>query len=509
VADSGYTPYVDNNTFLPVSIKNAYNESARNQELNKPIDSFSEYQYATDRLSQFLANKSNPPFKLSATNNRLVSDQSALGGTAGLLRGYIRRSDITGSDPTSSNRLYFMYNPETIKRSYIAYLDQLSLDPGNSMFGSNNMAAAPGILDFSFNLMFDRQIEVNNDRSHPGTKVDYDYFDLVVRGVVPDANPSGTGIPDNGIMMFNPRNITVVFGPELTVQGRPYNASMRFEKFDHRMTPTRMTISLTLKAFYIGPVSSSSVSAQAEQSNVAATINYENSITYSTSTVIVENKRIDDEPELSISSPSGTTTTIPTSGTTTSPITDGGTTGSGSWAVPPQDGSRPPGIPVGPYPTKYTRDSQQGNASGISSRTRASEGIEPRRISGEQIMEMLRYQEVPVENAIKLWAICYTESGFMANNGGYNQNGSKDVGLWQINNVNWGYVPENWICDPWINCKLAVALAQSGNRLAPWNRPIPPSNSANYRDEDGSWMIGRAAALEAAKTLFRQHGYIQ
>ena len=85
--------------------------------------------------------------------------------------------------------------------------------------------------------------------------MDYQFFDLVVRNVVPsDPNQASNTLPDNGVMMVNPRDITVVFSPQFTVQGRPLNARVTFEKFTHRMTPTRMRISLTMRAVYIGPI---------------------------------------------------------------------------------------------------------------------------------------------------------------------------------------------------------------------------------------------------------------
>lgn len=208
----------------------------------------SESQYAQERFLLSSQSLANPPFALTGSRNPLVEN----GGP--ILRGYIRRSDVDTADPTSRYRMYFMFNPDVIHRSYIAYLDQQALDPGNAIFGSGNMASAPGILDFSFDLMFDRAIEVARDENHPGTKVDYDYFDLVVRGVVPDSQDTGNAIPDNGIMMVSPSNVTVVFGEDLSVQGRPYNALVRWEKFSHRMIPTRMRIGIQMKAFYIGPI---------------------------------------------------------------------------------------------------------------------------------------------------------------------------------------------------------------------------------------------------------------
>ena len=85
--------------------------------------------------------------------------------------------------------------------------------------------------------------------------VDYQFFDLVVRNVIPtDPNQMSNQLPDNGVMMVNPRDITVVFSPQLTVQGRPINAQVVFEKFTHRMTPIRMRISLEMRVMYFGPM---------------------------------------------------------------------------------------------------------------------------------------------------------------------------------------------------------------------------------------------------------------
>ncbi|NBZ97103.1 MAG: hypothetical protein EBR40_11915, partial [Proteobacteria bacterium] len=152
-------------------------------------------------------------------------------------------------------RLYFMFNPETIVRDYVSYLDQAALDPFNTVYGSNNLVAPPSFMNFRFDLFFDRQDEVASNMDNPGVFADYQFFDLVVRNVIPtDPNSMSTTIPDNGVMMVNPRDITVVFSPQLTVQGRPVNAQVIFEKFSHRMTPIRMRISLEMRVVYIGPM---------------------------------------------------------------------------------------------------------------------------------------------------------------------------------------------------------------------------------------------------------------
>jgi hypothetical protein len=183
----------------------------------------------------------------------LLRDQ-ATGKPARILRGYIRRAEFEAGNDMSRARLYFMYNPEVITRDYVSYLEQTALDPFNTVFQSGNLVAPPSFMDFSFSLLFDRQEEAMAP-DHPGVYVDYQFFDLVVRNVIPtDPNQSSNTLPDNGIMMVNPRDITVVFSPQLTVQGRPLNASVSFERFTHRMTPTRMTIQLHMRAVYMGPV---------------------------------------------------------------------------------------------------------------------------------------------------------------------------------------------------------------------------------------------------------------
>lgn len=197
---------------------------------------------------------SNPPFVSGAAGrlHPLLLDEH--GKPARILRGYIRRADYDVTEPMSKSRLYFMYNPEVITRDYVSYLEQSALDPFNTVYQSGNAIAPPSIMNFSFELFFDRQEEAMQV-DHPGVFVDYQFFDMVVRNVVPtDPNQNNNTLPDNGVMMVNPRDITVIFSPQLTVQGRPTNAQVTFERFTHRMTPTRMRIQLTILASYFGPV---------------------------------------------------------------------------------------------------------------------------------------------------------------------------------------------------------------------------------------------------------------
>lgn len=233
-------PY--NNADVPVGWANS---SAPPEQLARRLV------YEWYQSSQTEGRLSNPPFLTGAAGR--ISPVLKDSGVPRILRGYIRRANY--DDEVSKSRLYFMFNPETIQRDYVSYLDQAALDPFNTVFGSANDVAPPSFLNFRFELFFDRQDEVAQDMEHPGVFVDYQFFDLVVRNVIPTSpNASNNQLPDNGVMMVNPRDITVVFSPQITVQGRPINASVSFEKFSHRMTPIRMRISLEMRVVYIGPV---------------------------------------------------------------------------------------------------------------------------------------------------------------------------------------------------------------------------------------------------------------
>ena len=200
--------------------------------------------------------ETNPPFH-EWEAGRLPKDFVAVDSSgkqvpARILRGYIRRAEYNVADRPSKARLYFMYNPEKIERQYVSYLDQGALDPFNTVYQSGNLVAPPSFMDFTFELFFDRQAEATS-ADHPGVLVDMEYFDLVVRNVIPGSEFTNGSIPDNGVMMVNPRDIAVIFSPTMSIQGRPLNASVVFEKFTHRMTPTRMRIALTMRVIYIGP----------------------------------------------------------------------------------------------------------------------------------------------------------------------------------------------------------------------------------------------------------------
>lgn len=200
------------------------------------------------QVDQYLGlnGRANPVFATS-TAGRLMGDQ------APITRGYIRRANPNSGSPMADTVLRFMYNPESITRDYASYLDQAAIDPFNTVFQSGNLVAPPSVVQFSFDLLFDRGIEAVNGTIPEGVGVDYTYFDMVLRNV-PPAGSSTSTVPDNGVMMVNPEDVLVVFSDKLTVQGRPINARVQFMKFTNEMVPTRMAVSITMIVNYFGPL---------------------------------------------------------------------------------------------------------------------------------------------------------------------------------------------------------------------------------------------------------------
>lgn len=269
---------------LPIS-RNTYRGTSSQTgswvESPRPAGSQSlSYEMATERkIVEFLNDSGyeNPPF-ITSTAGRITPNHvghrdsydaksgnvpygSEIGENPRIRRGYIRRANPDPSKAMSTSRLQFMYNPELIMRDYVSYMDQAALDPFNTLYESGNLVAPPSFINFSFELLFDRQIENTKPRDRDiykylpqGVLADYQYFDMVVRNVPPWSQAPNSDIPDNGVMMVNPEDITVIFSPELSVQGRPTNARVAFTKFNHKMVPIRMTVNLTMIVTYFGPL---------------------------------------------------------------------------------------------------------------------------------------------------------------------------------------------------------------------------------------------------------------
>lgn len=442
---------VDINTHVSLTVNTA--AAARSVDtglygVDKTI--VSDYQYGIERLEDSNKGLSNPPFKLTGSSP-FGSIETKYGASTKITRGYIRRAGQDTSDPTSKYRLYFMYNPESIERQYMSYLDQQALDPYNAMFGSNNMTAPPGILDFSFELLFDRHLEVSQDANHPGTRIDYDFFDRVVRGIAPDVPNGGNTIPDNGIMLVNPRNIAVVFSRDLIVHGRPYNASVNFQKFDHHMTPTRMTIAITMKAFYIGPIQTIPNFNQFNSENVySATIPYDETKVQYTSVEL---------------SPIATNIT-PSSDTPT------------PYVVPITNGDIP----------RY----DPNNFWGFNITQRPAESSPAVVLTDSQVVQVCKSTGISKEIAYGLFGIAkFRESGFKTNAVNINSNGSWDIGIWQINTDSNGYNGRSRerLTDPYENALSALDKYHgNGDTFAAWNTS-PAAGAGDYSHDDGSWKL--------------------
>lgn len=429
---------------------------------------------------------SNPNFRFTAKTSPLSENPSNKNYDPRILRGYIRRTRTDAADPNSASRLYFMYNPTQIQRSYIAYLDQQALDPNNTTFGSGNLAAAPGILDFTFELFFDRQIEVGanspgagitQDLMDRGVLVDYDFFDRVVRGVNPD-NPGENKIPDNGVMMINPNNITVVFSQELAVTGRPYNATVSFEKFSHRMVPTRMRIGIQMKVVYIGPTfPPNDLTDLSSEQVYQSTVAYENSITVK-STINTSLDSLSLESDVAAAQAAASK-----SSSQASPGTSLATPGSG--------GPVPPGIPPGPYRARIVRR-------GFSV---VSSDVPAVPINPVDLIKLIISAGIPMgEAAVFAWAVSKRESNHIINIAGVDNGGATGVGLWQITDT-WparGKTLDE-ACDPVWNASELYRMSAGGTAFIPWQ------TSGNYRTKDGSHLY--KVNMEEAYAFFRANGY--
>jgi hypothetical protein len=113
-----------------------------------------------------------------------------------------------------------------------------------------------------------------------------------------------------------------------------------------------------------------------------------------------------------------------------------------------------------------------------------SSNVAPVQLSEQQVLELLLAQDCPIEGATFLWALAKRESSFVANAAGVNSNGTMDVGIWQINQCNWGGLSAEQITDPWTNVSIAMKLSNNGTRFVPWQL------SGNYSTEDGSHLNG-------------------
>jgi hypothetical protein len=219
---------------------------------------------------------SNPPFmgagQMTGPNGAPSWLKDEIGGVRRIVRGYLRRQKVDATDPSSFVRLYFMYNPEEVARTYQSFGESGSVDPNNNAHiePDGGTASEPWVATMGFTLYFDRQIEVASIEDHPGVMVDLQAFDILAGELIVGNTPSGdavvlptgaalpanTDVTTNNAGMIQPKSIaqpiTAVFAPALAVEGIVSAVSARITKFSQRMTPTAMSISITLMVAYIG-----------------------------------------------------------------------------------------------------------------------------------------------------------------------------------------------------------------------------------------------------------------
>jgi hypothetical protein len=219
----------------------------------------------------------NPPFMgVGSTSTALnpMEDVRSTGMTAPgpphrILRGYIRptrlvawstTAPMTDADKASHARLYFMYNPASLNRDYMKYESSLNLTaPASDPTQTSPFSQVTA----QFSLIFDRQEEVAILPDHPGVLIDLAVFDLLIHpqndNPTPDNTTVGTAamrapkeIGDVSLVVDTGKSLVVVFSPYITFTGTIMEASAQFQKFSHRMTPTRMEIVITMKILSAG-----------------------------------------------------------------------------------------------------------------------------------------------------------------------------------------------------------------------------------------------------------------
>jgi hypothetical protein len=223
----------------------------------------------------------------------------------------MRRTDIyklgpsTPKDKKASNaRLFFMYNPASIQRTYLqATATADAINPTGDPSGPDQ-AGVPylNMTSVTFELLFDRQEEVNRYPNHPGCLIDLAIFDLLSRGGSPGqtttddmavqdakfdatADTSGGGavsvsttgtnqtIDSSNMVLDMTIQIAAIFSPNIVFYGTIMAADAYFEKFSHRMTPIRMRLVLTMRLRGVGAEQAATVhdaTVEAAAANQAA-----------------------------------------------------------------------------------------------------------------------------------------------------------------------------------------------------------------------------------------------
>lgn len=239
----------------------------------------------------------NPAFVGIGSTGRVPQWMQGEGGvTKRILRGYMRRSTVyplsqpglSDQQKATNAKLYFMYNPSDVMRQYVSYTALAGQSSDNPESATSGGQQVPAMVTMNMELLFDRQEEVARFPNHPGVLVDLAVFDMLIGNNITsyddvmnrDVNfgdasastavstPSGgadTATLKPGLDIY----ITIIMSPSLVFEGKIMEASALFQKFSHRMTPTRMTLTVTLWLNYTGKlIPATSVNA-ADQASAA------------------------------------------------------------------------------------------------------------------------------------------------------------------------------------------------------------------------------------------------
>jgi hypothetical protein len=248
-----------------------------------------DWQNAVDGLT-------NPPFiGIGSSTGAVPSWMKGDDGVHRILRGYIRRSyahpitepNLNEAQKNTNARLYFMYNPSEFTRQYVSYsalAGEATDDPNSAL---NLGQQVPALVTMDLTLFFDRQEEVARFANHPGVLVDLSVFDLLIGNDITTydkpinlngANGTDGSVPDTGAARGQMASlkpgldifVTIIVSPSITFEGKIWAAGVQFQKFSHRMTPTQMTITLTLQLNYTGPLLPQGVLNAADQAAAKA-----------------------------------------------------------------------------------------------------------------------------------------------------------------------------------------------------------------------------------------------
>ena len=178
-------------------------------------------QLAHEYESGVAGDLANPAFSSGAAG-RLNSAITGDGKQPKILRGFIRRANTDITDAVSQARLNFMYNPEEITRQYLSYVGN-SPPSTRSTRCISRATSWPRPLCSTSTSTCSSTARTRRIRwlTIPACSWTTSSSTWWFATSCPRPAAGSSQVPDNGVMMVNPQQITVVFSPQLTVQGIP------------------------------------------------------------------------------------------------------------------------------------------------------------------------------------------------------------------------------------------------------------------------------------------------